>query len=443
MTAPFRLPNDSYTDLWNAEQLVAQYGADLRYTPGWGWLLWDGQRWDRDTLGAVHLYAAATVRGLYKKAAGIDGDDARKALIAHAVKSEGHHRMTAMVERAQHEPSIACCEGSFDRNPWLFNVANGTLDLRTGELKPHDRESLLTKIAPVRYDADAAAPAWEDFLLATFAGQTELIRFVQRAVGYSLSASCREQVMFLLHGTGSNGKSTFLQALQSVWGDYAKTAKADTLLVKPRDNGQTNDIAELSGARLLITSESEEGTRLNESLIKQMTGGDRIRVRELYRPFFELTPTWKVWFATNHKPVVRGSDYAIWRRLLLIPFTQRFVKDPAKAQDGDLIADLELPEKLAQEAPGILAWAVAGALAWQEEGLNPPADVIAATAEYQNEQDVIGQFITEECVAGYQIENTQVSIIYNAYCEWARKAGEKEQSKRWLSQRLTERGLVT
>jgi putative DNA primase/helicase len=442
-TGPERAASDSYTDLWNAEQLVTTHGDELRYSPGWGWLIWDKRRWARDALGQVHLYAAATVRGLYTKALAIDNADARQSLVKHAIKSEGHSRLTAMVERAQHEPGVACTEAAFDRDPWLFNVANGTIDLRTGELRAHARGDLLTKLAAVRYDADAGAPTWERFLAETFAGQEALIAFVQRAVGYTLTALTREQVMFLLHGTGSNGKSTFLQALHGICGDYAKTAKADTLLVKPHDNGQTNDIAELAGARLLLTSESEEGTRLNESLIKQMTGGDRLRVRELYRPFFELTPTWKVWFATNHKPTVRGADYAIWRRLLLIPFSQRFVKTPADAREGDQIAALLLPEKLTQEMPGILAWAVAGCLAWQRDGLNPPPDVVAATTEYQNEQDVIGQFLNEECHWGEMYEDSPVAVIYNAYCEWARKAGEKEQSKRWLSQRLTERGFST
>jgi putative DNA primase/helicase len=445
MSAPDRAQGDAYTDLWNAEQLVATYGADLRWTPGWGWVVWDAATgcWHRDDLDSVTNYAKALVRGLYAKAAMLESADARTALAKHAARSEATGRITAMLQQAQSEPGVACYEAVFDSDPWLLNCANGIVNLRTGELRDHDRDTLLTKRVPVAYDPHARAPRWETFLRSTFAEQCELIAFVQRAVGYSLTASTREQVMFLLHGTGANGKSTFLNTLQIILGDYAQTAETSMLLAKSNDSGLTNDLAGLVGARLVVTAESDEGKRLGVALIKKLTGGDRMRVRFLRKEFFEFDPTFKIWFATNHKPRIPDSDYAIWRRLLLIPFTQTFV--PAdRAKPGDLLADPTLVEALAAEASGILAWAVAGARAWQAQGLRPPKEVLAATAAYQEEQDLLRTFLRERCRTTDAIhDRASAALLYNTYREWAKEVGEQPWSQRILSQKMKERGFDT
>jgi putative DNA primase/helicase len=385
-------------------------------------------------------YAKALVRGLYAKAAMLESADARTALAKHAARSESAGRITAMLQHAQSEPGIACYEAVFDADPWLLNCANGIVDLRTGVRRDPDRAALLTKRTPVAYDPQARAPRWNAFLRSTFAGQCELIAFVQRAVGYSLTASTREQVMFLLYGTGANGKSTFLNTLQAVLGDYAQTAETSMLLAKSQDGGPTNDLAGLVGARLVVTAESDEGKRLGVALIKKLTGGDRMRVRFLHKEFFEFDPTFKIWFATNHKPRIPDTDYAIWRRLLLIPFTQTFT--PAdRAKPGALIADPTLVEALAAEAPGILAWAVAGARAWQAQGLRPPADVLAATAVYRDEQDLLRTFLRERCrTTDAMHDRATVDLLYNNYREWAKEVGEQPWSKRQLSQKLKERG---
>lgn len=445
MSAPERAQGDAYTDLWNAEQLVATYGADLRWTPGWGWVVWDSTtgRWQRDDLGSVTNYAKALVRGLYAKAAMLDNADARTTLAKHAARSESAGGIAAMLEHARSEPGIACYESVFDTNPWLLNCANGIVDLRTGALRDHDRDAMLTKRTTVAYCPAARAPRWEAFLRSIFDNRCDLIAFVQRAVGYSLTASTREQVMFLLWGTGANGKSTFLNTLQSILGDYAQTAETSMLLAKSSDSALTNDVAGIVGSRFLVTAESEEGKRLGVALVKRLTGGDRMRVRFLRKEFFEFDPTFKIWFSTNHKPRIPDSDYAIWRRLLLIPFEQTFVA-AHKAQPGDLVADPSLVETLTAEAPGILAWAIAGTRAWLAEGLCPPSEVVAATAAYQEEQDLLRTFLREKCRTTDAIhDRATVALLYNAYREWAKEVGEQPWTQRQLGQKMKERGFDT
>jgi putative DNA primase/helicase len=264
-----------------------------------------------------------------------------------------------------------------DQDPWLFNVENGTIDLKTGELRPHERGALITKLAPVQYDREAECPTWWKFLMRIFNGNLALIEFLQKAVGYALTGSTREQCLFFLHGLGANGKSTLLEIIHTLLGDYAHRTSSETFLIK-KSGGIPNDVAALRGARLVGAVEVESGRRLAEVLIKEMTGGDRISARFLHAEWFDFKPEFKIFLAANHKPVIRGTDHAIWRRIHLIPFN---VQIPKPEQDRDL------PEKLKAELPGILNWALEGCQMWQLYGLEPPAEVQAATQDYREEMD--------------------------------------------------------
>jgi putative DNA primase/helicase len=336
-----------------------------------------------------------------------------------------------MVKLAESEPGIPVTPAQLDADPWVLNVLNGVLDLCTGKLREHRRDDLLTKLAPVAYDAAAVCPTWEAFLSRVLAGDVELIRFAQKALGYSLTGSTQEQCLFMLYGTGANGKSTFIQTISVLLGDYAQQTPTETLLVK---TGGTvnNDVARLQGARWVAAVEAEHGKRLAEVQVKQVTGGDTITARFLYGEYFEYQPAFKLWLAVNHKPVVQGTDHAIWRRIRLLPFA---VTIPDAEQDK------RLTEKLRAELPGILRWAVEGCLAWLQEGLEPPSVVKRATGDYRAEMDVITAFLQDCCVVEPQRE-VSTSELYKEYVDWCTQMGESAISKKALSAVLKERGCT-
>jgi putative DNA primase/helicase len=320
---------------------------------------------------------------------------------------------------------------NLDADPWLLNVQNGTLDLRTGKLRKHRREDLMTKLAPVAYEAQAAAPTWEVFLHRIFGGDADLIRFVQKAVGYSLTGSTQEQCLFILYGTGANGKSTFLNVVSTMLGKYASHTPTETLLVN-RSDGVRNDLARLQGARFVTAVEAEGGRRLAEAQVKQLTGGDKVTARYLYQEHFEFYPTFKIWLAVNHKPTIQGTDHAIWRRIRLIPFTVT-IPEPER--------DKRLMEKLLAELPGILRWAVKGGLAWQQEGLEPPLAVKEATGRYRAEMDTVAQFILERCITGPD-EQVSTGDLYAEYAGWCAQVGEQALSPKAFAGVLREQGFT-
>jgi putative DNA primase/helicase len=423
--------SENLTDLGNARRLVARYGKDIRYCHPWGrWLVWDGGRWAKDETGMVLQLAKERVRSIYAEAAVTADETARKAIADHARRSESAMRIRAMVSLAESEPGVPVLPNEMDRHEWLFNVKNGTIDLRTGELRPHRREDILTKIVPVEYDPVAECPTWLAFLERIMAGNRNLIGFLQRAAGYSLTASTQEQCFFLLHGTGANGKSVFLTTLLAATGDYGIQA-APVLLLKKSGESHPTEVADLFGARLVVATETEAGRRLAENLVKQLTGGDRLKARFMRQDFFEFNATHKIWLATNNKPTVRGTDYAIWRRIKLVPFT---VTIPPEERDGSL------PEKLRRELPGILAWAVKGCLEWQARGLDEPAEVTTATSAYRDEQDALGGFIRDRCVV-QPCAKVSAMGLYRAYVEWCGENGEHPMAQRNFGMRLTERGF--
>ena len=320
-----------------------------------------------------------------------------------------------------------------DSNPWLLNAANGTIDLKTGALRAHSRRDLVTKQAPTAFDPDARCPTWLAFLDTVMAGRQDLIEFLRRAVGYSLTGDVSEQVVFFPYGLGANGKTTFAETVTAMLGDYAQKAPRGMLTMRAgNSDGVPNDIARLPGARFVVSNEVEEGRRLAEAQVKDLAGGDTLTARFMRGEFFEFRPTHKLWIYGNHKPVIRGTDEGIWRRMRLIPFE---VTIAAAKQDRKLL------QKLRAELPGILAWAVQGCLDWQRDGLSAPAEVTEATAAYRAEMDVLADFLSDKCylAPSATVPKAALFVAYQTWCEVNR---ERPLGKIAFGARLKERGIA-
>lgn len=390
-------------------------------------MVWDGRRWKLGAAGEIERLAKETVRAMYAEAA-TTADGAKRARLGEwALKCESAHRIRNMVDLARSE--VAVQPEDLDTDLWLFNVANGTLDLRTGQLRPHNRDDYITKLAPVAYDASATAPTWHGFLHKIMSGNENLTKFLQRAIGYSLTGNTSERSIFINYGVGRNGKSTLQEAIGRAVGDYGQRTPTDTLLVK-RDGAIPNDVARLKGARFVWASEAEEGKRLAEALIKDLTGRDTISARFMRGEWFDYVPEFKIWLATNHKPQIRVNDKGIWDRIKLIPFDVRITEEEK---------DPELPEKLDAERSGILACAVRDCLEWQQQGLGVPDEVRRATQGYQAEMDLISQFLEEACVldAGCKVSSGD---LYRSYKLWCVRNNEQLISQKAMANRLAERG---
>jgi putative DNA primase/helicase len=419
------------SDLGNARRMVYHHGADIRYSHQLGrWYEWDGRRFRPDGSGAIERRAKDTVRRIYHEAAAADDSD-RKRIGNFALKSEGKSRIDAMVSLAQSEPNVPIDPADLDRDPRLLNVLNGTIDLRTGELRPHRRQDRITKIAPITFDPNATCPEFETFLQRIMLGRPDLATFLQRALGYSLTGLNSERVLFILYGSGRNGKSTLLETVAGVIGDYAGTAPPEMLLSK-REAGIPNDLARLPGTRFVTAVETGEGRRLDEPKVKSISGGDTISARFMRGEWFDFKPTFKLWLGTNHRPVIRGTDHAIWDRIRLIPFDYR-------VPDDEKIPDLAC-HLIEQEAPGILAWLVKGCLMWQAEGLGLPDVVAQANTAYRDDMDTLAGFIDEHCVMD-ESATASAADLYSSYKHWCETAGEKSITKQTFGRSLTERGF--
>ncbi len=421
------------TDSGNAERLVSAHGENIRYCELWAqWLVWDGNRWARDYGSLIHAKAKQTIQQMYLSAGRIGDEERRTKEVKWALASESESRIRAMIALARYEPGVPIHPDLLDEHHWLLNCANGTLDLQSGELGDPRREDLLTKLMPTAYKPEASAPIWDYFQDHISGNTDELIGFKQRAFGYGLTGDTSEQCFFIHYGTGSNGKSTELNTVRAVLGaDYAMHTPTDTVLIK-RSDAIPNDLARLRGSRFVTAIEAEAGRRMAESLVKQMTGGDPIAARFMRAEWFEFVPTHKLYLAVNHKPVIRGADEAIWRRIRLIPYD---VTIPPDEQDK------HLQEKMEAEAEGVLAWLVRGCMEWQERGLDAPRAVTHATDEYRKDMDTLGDFLTECCVIGTRFETTAKNL-HDAYRTWCEANGDKPLSKRALGMRLLERGMT-
>jgi putative DNA primase/helicase len=396
-------------------------------------MMWDGSRWTPDTTGEVNRLAKQTVRRIYLEANEVTDADKRDSIIKHAVTSESANRIRNMLELAATEPELSTTPDMLDSNPWFLNVENGTVDLRTGTLRPHRREDLITKLAPVQYDPNANAPLWNKFLTEIMSGDTELVNFLQRAVGYALTGDTREECLFFCYGQGSNGKSTFLETLRSMLGEYARQTDFNTFLAHRFDSGgPRTDIARLHGARLVTASEADSEKGFDSKLIKMLTGSDTVTARKLYESETEFKPQHKLFLAANHKPIVKEQTEGFWRRIRLIPFTAVFTADNR---------DKRLAQKLLKEIPGILNWAIDGCIEWRKTGLHEPIAVKRATRHYRDENDILGEFlITSSKMDPASWVST--AALYQAFTDWwmeTRGTGQRPVSMGWFTRLLAEK----
>jgi putative DNA primase/helicase len=418
------------TDLGNAERFIDTYRDVALWCPARrAWLLWDGSRWAWDERGAVRKLAHKTARGIYKDAVHEPDEAKQREIAKFARASQNEARIGAMLNEAK--PYLAVGMDELDADPWLINCQNGTLDLKAGKLKAHDPADRITKIVPVEYDPDAPCPRFKQFLKETLV-EDGVITFVKRYSGYTLTGITRERLLAILYGFGKNGKTTLVELLRDVMGGYAANTDTETLLMR-KYQGVGNDVAALKGARFVSAAEVEQGRRLAESKVKQLTGRDTVSARFLFAEKFDFKPQFKLWLSTNNKPVIQGTDDAIWDRLRLIPFTQRF--------DGGR-QDPKLPEKLRAEMPGVLAWMVEGCLEWQEHGLGEPESVREATDQYRAEMDTLAAFIEDRCVVREDAV-APATPLYKQYQLWCDDAGEKPETQKMFGMRLRERGFVS
>jgi len=420
------------TDLGNAERLAHHYSDQLKYCHPWSkWVVWDGVKWSEDATGKINQLAKKTVRKIYDEAKQMQDDDKRRAIAKHAISSESNGRIKSMVSLAQSELPVR--PEIFDQNRFLLNCKNGTIDLSTGKLNPHDKNNFITKVAPVVYDPSATCPQWEKFLNRIMDNNQDLIRFLQQAIGYSLTGDVSEQCFFIFWGAGSNGKTTFIRAISNILGDYSQHTPIDTLTIKTK-GAASNDVARLKGSRFVTAAESEKGNRLAENLIKQLTGDDTISARFLYQETFEFEAEHKIFLATNNKPIIAGNDHAIWRRIRLIPFQVTITEEEK---------DRRLPEKLKAEYSGILNWAIKGCLEWQQnpDGLGIPAEVLQATKEYRNEMDSLNNFIKECCIERQDL-NVPSKNMYHAYAKYCEENAEYQLKQASFGRKLKEKGFV-
>ncbi|GBU28530.1 hypothetical protein R84B8_02089 [Treponema sp. R8-4-B8] len=422
-----------FTDSTNAERLLKEHKRNIRYFTAWKkWLVWNGTNWKTDEGGAlIHEKGLETVRNIYDELSRTNDYRERIDIENFARISESIRRREAMIKTAQYIQELNITADDLDGNPWLLNVRNGTIDVVTGEFREHRQEDMITKLANVEYDPNADCPLWKQFIREIMDYKPDLIKFLQTAMGWALTGDNTEQTMFILYGSGANGKTTFLNTIQYLLGDYATSTPTESFMKKNTDQ-YTNDIARLRGTRFVSTTEAEQGRRLSEPLIKKITGNDQITARFLYGEYFNFTPSFKIFMATNHKPLIKGTDHGIWRRIKLIPFTTTIAQEK---QDKNLEA------KLKQETSGILNWLLEGTANWKREGLIAPADILDATDEYRGEMDVIGNFIKERCVKDGGI-TIRIRDLYRAYADWCEENKEHAVSERFFTMRLKEMGFV-
>lgn len=456
---------DLLSDMGNAYRFVAQHKRDARYCPALGWLVWDGKRWARDDNGAVMRMAKQTALTLYddakkelraataaltlaQEAAATGAPVAKRAAeqmaaaykaalarLAWADKSQRRAMLESMVNLAQSELDVLVTVGELDADPFLLNAKNGTIDLRTGQLREHRREDLITKLAPVNFDPTATHPVFDRFLSMATGGDEDLAAFLQRYAGYSLSGNTGEEQVALVLGPAGSGKSTLVEALLATMGDYAMKAPFETFLERSQANpgGARPDLVRFPGVRLIAAVETKAETTLDAVLLKELTGGDTVTARDLYRGYFSFKPQCKILLASNVAPKVSDLDSGVWRRLRRLPFEHAI---PEEGRDPEVKAALTDPET---GGPAILAWAVQGCLAWQRHGLGKCAIVQQRTAELRASFDPLAGFFDDCCIFGRDYR-TDAQLLRAAYEEWATAYGVRPISNAEWGGRLRARG---
>lgn len=421
---------EPHSDLGNARRLVAAHGKNLRFLPPWKkWFLWDGRRWARDVTAQHHRWAKAIARGITDQVNGMQDSDLKKKLQDAARRAESAPGIRGMLELAGTELGIVLDPAELDRNADVLNTTTGVLELTTGILWPHDQTRNLTKITTAGYDENAQAPEFDRFL-ERIQPDPEMRQFLARLLGHAISGRVHEHVLPIFHGVGANGKSTLIEVVRKVLGDYAATVDPGLLI----DRGETHPtgVADLFGLRLAITHESDQGRRLAEGTIKRLTGGDLITARRMREDFWSFEPTHSLVMVTNHAPVVVGVDEGIWRRLKIIPFP---VTIPVNERDS------ELPERLFVERDGILRWLVEGYHAYQDHGLDEPELVSAATKGYRDNSDMLGLFLTEKCLTGPHF-SVRSKLLFDTWTSWCAVEGIKDPgTNKAFTTRVLERGF--
>lgn len=424
-------PIRSYDDTGNADRFIDRYGHLYKHSYITNkFYIYDGQKWKVDDRGAIRKLIDEMIENIKNEkvlhSEDVTEEEAREAFQKYYKKTRGTQSKKNIMNELMHRKTVTPDE--FDKDDMLLNVANGYVDLTSRELYKHDINRMFSQIANTDYSEKMQPAVWLDFLNDIFAGDKAVIRYIQKALGYSLTGSTREQIMFILFGKGRNGKSIFVETIAEILGDYSNNMQAKSLMVKKNDNVNT-DIARLSKARFVTSSEPNEGFRFDEGLIKQITGGDKVTARFLYAEEFEYTPKFKIWVSTNHKPIIRGTDDGIWRRLVLIPFD---VQIPEEKVDKDL------KYKLLREAPAILNWMAEGAYMWMREGLELPEKLKDAGQTYRTEMDVVEQFIQEKCKRAEGVRETG-KALYEEYKKWADENNEYKMDKNKFGKKLKEK----
>jgi len=426
-----------FNDHGNASRVIALYGDDLKYCHAVKkWLVWDGSRYAVDDVDQARRLAKQTMLEFL-----------RQAVAAGNVEAEKFARVSLDARRIGSMLSMAECEifvrpEELDTDPFALNFLNGTVDLRTGELRPHNKAELITKLVRHKFNTRAPRRRWEAVLAQLMGGgpdasESEIDRsqrfvaYLQRALGYSLTGSTIEKAVFIPFGEGNNGKSTMLSTVRRLIEEYSVLLQVDTLMVRQESNNTQADLADLRGARFVQTSETEEGQRLAQGKLKRITQGmGKIKAVRKYENPIEFNETHKLWIDTNRKPDIRDTDdKATFSRLHPIPFTVSIPPDQI---------DKNLPAKLQAEAEGILAWLVEGARLWHLHGLGKPAEVEAAKDEWRAQMDQVGRFIEECCVVGDSFRSFGVAL-YSEYKRWTETAGEHAITGTAFGRKISER----
>jgi putative DNA primase/helicase len=432
---PLIVHRKPHTDIANADRLVFRHGNQIRYCQVWkSWLCHDGKRWKKDEVGRICELARDTVLEMYREAAQIEYREVRKALIKHAMASESEKRIRAMIKLAQSNPLVAIHPSKLDLDPWLLNVQNGTLELRTGRLLEHDPNRLITKLAPVEYYPDAVHPVWDAALERL---DPQLQEFLQLAFGSTLTGDTSNELLFFIHGPTKSGKSTDLGAFKEVLGDYAVTTNFSAFLKQTKNDGGSGhrtDLANLAGARMVLSLEVEKGRQLAVALLKHLTGGDKIRARRVYEDEFEYMPQFKLWLVANDRPKASSDDDAFWERMKLVPFG----KSLAPGERDKTVKETLYRDPEARSA--ILAWGVRGTLEWLRRGreLTIPDIVQGATTAYREECDDLAGFFEEKCVLGPE-HNVKSSDLFAACESWCKANGVRVPSWNILGDALARR----
>lgn len=421
------------TDLGNAETIVLLFSDRLRYDNQMGkWLIYHKHYWKVDREGEIKKFASLAMRKRLQHSSRIQDQEKRGKLARWALRSESRQSINSMIELAQFQKPISALTNDFDKDDFLLGCQNGVINLKTGKLLQGRPEMMISKSANVSFNSSAKCDRWLKFLNEIFANDSEMVEAAQRYVGYSLTGNTNEQVMFILYGSGSNGKSTFLDVILKVMGDYGANTPFTTFESTQFDGSKIpNDIAKLSGKRFVWSSEIKDRAKINEGRIKALTGGDPITARFLHKEYFTFTAGFKIWFSVNHKPVVNDNSFAFWRRIRLIPFEMKF--------EGEN-KDENLKDKLFSEIPGILKWAIAGCLNWQKFGLPFPEKIESATKEYQAESDTISQFL-DDCTIRIEGQSVEAGILYESYKNWANKNNEHALTANRFGRKMSEFGL--